>query len=167
MHRFIRERLEDLLAERTSATGFGEISARQVSPGEIFEHLGRCTECASEVEVFRDQAELLKQELKAPEMDPAPGFYARVIQRIEETAKGSIWAVFIYSPFGRRLAFASLGLALVMGSYLVGQEIRDGHWRHGESMIAQGFDSGTAVFGDQDEQRNAVLVNFAAQGTSR
>ncbi len=41
-------------------------------------------------------------------MEPAAGFYARVMQRIEEKAQDSIWAVFVYSPFGKRLAFGSL-----------------------------------------------------------
>lgn len=88
------------------------------------------------------------------------GFYARVLQRIEERGDRSIWSVFIDSPFGRRLAYASLTIAIVLGSYVVTQESRDGHLR-GANMMAQEMHYDAPVVGDQSQQRDAVLENFA------
>jgi hypothetical protein len=114
------------------------------------------------------QAELLKS-LRAPEeMEPAPGFYARVVQRIEERAKDSMWGAFIYSPFSKRLMYASLTVAVTLGTYLVTQEARDGHLLGGQAVIAQSAHYDAPVTGSESEQRDAVLENFAVhQGLSR
>ena len=107
------------------------------------------------------QAELIRL-LRAPEeMEPAPGFYARVLQRIEERTKDSIWAVFLYPPFAKRLVYASLSVALMLGTYVITQESRDGHLG-GENIVAQDAHEDSPVFGDASQQRDAVLANFAA-----
>src|SRR5579872_7309278 len=54
--------------------------------------------------------------------DLRPGFYARVMERIEAEGPISIWNLFIESAFGRRIAVASLALALLVGVYLVSSE---------------------------------------------
>lgn len=47
-------------------------------------------------------------------LEVAPGFYARVLARIEaQAAPPSIWNFFL-EPFGRRLVYASLALALLL-----------------------------------------------------
>jgi hypothetical protein len=114
------------------------------------------------------QAELFDL-LRAPEeLEPAPGFYARVIQRIEERAKDSMWAAFLYSPFAKRLTYASLTLAIMLGTYVVMQEARDGHLLGGPSVVAQNVQYDAPVTGSESEQRDAVLANFAAhEGLSR
>jgi hypothetical protein len=56
------------------------------------------------------------------EAEPRPGFYARVMERIETQGPGSIWSVFSESPFGRRIAIASMALAVLAGVYLVTTE---------------------------------------------
>src|SRR5439155_13666164 len=72
------------------------------------------------------------------EVEPRPGFYARVMERIE--AQGaSIWDLFFESAFGKRIAVASLALALLLGIFLVTQE------RSEQPMIAE------------DEQQQEVL----------
>lgn len=114
---------------------------------------------------MKAQSELL-QSLRAPEqLEPAPGFYARVLQRIEERTKDSIWAVFIYSPFSKRLVYASLTVALMLGAYVVAQETRDGHLG-GPRMVAQQWHDDPLVAGSQAQQRDAVLANFAAHSGS-
>jgi anti-sigma factor RsiW len=151
MHGSTRDRLEELLAARRVAA----------ADSEVREHLSSCPECSSELEAMKNHADLL-QLLRSPEeVDPPAGFYARTMQRIEEQAKGSIWSVFIYSPFGKRLVFASLTVAVALGTYVVTQESRDGHLR-GVSVIAQGFHDDAVVEGDQAQQRDAVLANFAS-----
>lgn len=155
MHGSVRESLEDLLAARGAA----------VSKNGVAQHLSSCNECASEIESMKAQAELLKT-LRAPEeLEPTAGFYARVLQRIEERTRESMWAVFIYSPFSKRLVYASLTMALMLGSYVIAQESRDGHLR-GTRMVAQQLHEGPLVAGSQAEQRDAVLANFASESGS-
>lgn len=65
---------------------------------------------------FREQNEMLRT-LRAPEeMDPAAGFYARVMERIESQAAASLWSVFFEPLFAKKLAFASLALLVVLSS---------------------------------------------------
>jgi hypothetical protein len=151
MHGSVRDGLEDLLAAKPSA------GAHETAKG----HLNGCPECLAELEDFRKQSELLRS-LKAPEdLEPGPGFYARVLQRIEQGARKSIWWVFVYSPVGKRLAYVSLATAVVLGSYVVAQESRDGSLHLGSSapMVAH-YDA--PVVGSADQQREAVLENFAS-----
>jgi predicted anti-sigma-YlaC factor YlaD len=150
MHRSIRDRLEDLLAVRGAATG-----------DDFEKHLSSCAACSAEVNSMNAQAQMLRS-LRAPDdMEPAAGFYARVMQRIEERTKDSIWGVLLYSPFGKRLAYASLTIALMLGTYVITQEVRDGHLQ-GERILAQRLHYDAAVVGSQDQQRDAVLANFAS-----
>src|SRR5579875_1042348 len=149
MHGSIRDRLEDLLAAEGSA----------LRDQGLIKHLSSCSECSSDLAAMKEQLDALHG-LRAPEeLEPAAGFYARVMQRIEERAKDSIWAGFIYSPFAKRLTYASLAAALLLGSFVIGQETRDGHLT-GERIIAQQFHNDVPVIGDQQQQRNAVLANF-------
>ena len=150
MHGSIRDRLEELLAA-------GLAGARRP---ELDEHLASCAECSSEVEAMRSHSELLRS-LRAPEdVNPAPGFYARVLQRIEERAPESIWSVLADSVFAKRLVYASLTVAVALGTYVVTEESRDGHLR-GERMVAQQFHYDAPIVGSQSQQRDAVLENFA------
>jgi predicted anti-sigma-YlaC factor YlaD len=108
MHREIRDHIEDVLAGSKPAG----------------EHLAQCGECRSEVQGMQEQTSLLR-ELRAPEgfvPETRPNFYARVMERIEAEGPISIWNLFIESTFGRRIAVASLALALLIGVYVVTSE---------------------------------------------
>ncbi len=111
-------------------------------------------------EPIRDRVEVLLATLRAgEEMEPGPGFYARVLQRIEEQRIDSFWSFFIDSPFSRRLAVASLTIALALGSYVVSAERNE---RPIPRMMAlNGTHYDAPVVGSQAEQRDAVLENFA------
>lgn len=152
MHGSIRNRLEDLLAAKAPAAGDKGLA----------QHLAACTECASEVRTMRSQKEMLELLRTPEEIEPAPGFYARVLQRIEDSPVRSIWLVLVESPFGKGLAFASLTLAIVLGSYVVTAEARDGHLQMNRMVVAQDVHFDAPVTGDQDQQRDAVLENIAA-----
>jgi anti-sigma factor RsiW len=107
MHREIRDRIEDVL-----------------SGTRVPQHLDECRECREEIAAMREQTALLRK-LRAPEsleLEPRAGFYARVLQRIEAEGPVSIWNLFIESAFGRRIAVASLALALLLGFYVVSSE---------------------------------------------
>jgi anti-sigma factor RsiW len=109
MHRLIRDHLEEVLAgsERTPP---------------VLEHLEGCEECRGEVAEMRAQAALLRDLRPAQTPEPRAGFYARVMERIEAQGPVSIWSLFFESPFGRRIAVASLALALLLGVYVVTSE---------------------------------------------
>lgn len=157
MHGPIRDRLEDLLAAEGSA----------VEDQGLATHLSSCRECSPELEAMREHAKVLHS-WRAPErLEPAAGFYARVMQRIEERPKDSIWSAFIYSPFGKRLTYASLAATLLLSSYVISQETQDGHLA-GEPAVAQQFHRDVPVVGSRQQQRDAVLVNFLShQGSPR
>ena len=153
MHGFIREELENLVASDQTKADCRELA----------EHLDVCSECSAELKCMRHHAELLKTLRANEELEPSPGFYARVLQRIEERTKDSIWAFFIYSPFGKRLVYASLTLAVLLGTYVVSRESGDGHLNASDSTaVVQQADEETPVTGNQSQQRDAVLVNFAS-----
>src|SRR5665213_1979341 len=106
MHREIPDHLENVVA------------------GSEPEHLAVCEESRSEVQGMQEHTALLR-ELRAPEnflAEPRAGFYARVMERIEAEGPISIWNLFIESAFGRRIAVASMALAILLGVYLVTSE---------------------------------------------
>ena len=108
MHRLVRDHIEDIVAGVESAS--------------VTEHLKACDECRSDVTAMRAHSAALR-ELRAPDdAEPRPGFYARVMERIEAQGPASIWNLFIESAFGRRIAVASLALALLLGVYVISSE---------------------------------------------
>ncbi len=147
MHGSIRNNLESLLQ--------GKI------PDDVSQHLSGCRDCADEVSVMREQSDLFRVLRADEEAEPSAGFYARVLQRIEERTKDSIWAFFAYSAFGKRLAFTSLSIAVLLGSYVVAQEELDGHLL-AETTVAAQVHYDVPVEGNASQQRDAVLQNFAA-----
>lgn len=111
MHREIRDHIEDVLRSGDTLE-------------DAREHLAQCDECRTELRSMQEQTALIR-ELRAPAdfaADLRPGFYARVIERIEAEGPISIWNLFIESAFGRRIAVASLALALLIGVYVVTSE---------------------------------------------
>jgi hypothetical protein len=147
MHREIRDHIEDVLRGGDTLK-----NAR--------EHLVQCDECRTEMQGMQEQTALIR-ELRAPEdfaADLRPGFYARVMERIEAEGPISIWNLFIESAFGRRIAVASLALALLIGVYVVTSE------RSAEdSMIALGSQQVTAeqtfVVGEDAPAREITRVD--------
>jgi hypothetical protein len=110
MHRIIGDHLEEVLA--------GPAFAPEHPAGK---HLAECEECREAVTAMREQAALLRQ-WRVAEVDPRPGFYARVLERIEAQGPGSVFTLFFDSLFGRRIAMASLALALLLGVYVISSE---------------------------------------------
>jgi hypothetical protein len=142
MHRVIRDHLEVVLAERVD----GDAGSA---------HLSDCNECRTEVEAMREQARQLRQ-LKA-DTEPSPGFYARVMERIETQGPLSIWSAVFDSPFGRRLAVASMALALILGIYLVtSEEMAD---RTTVAVIGED-QPGLVLTPSGPPDRDSVLVNL-------
>jgi hypothetical protein len=148
MHRLIRDHLEQVLAEPAIH-----------KPEDA--HIDACEECRGEIDAMREQASMLR-ELRC-EAEPRAGFYARVMERIELQSPVSIWNVFSESAFGRRLAVASMALALLLSVYLVASEPLHSHAPGARGRIQiligddqPGLESSSAGLPDRD----AVLVNL-------
>lgn len=153
MHRVIRDHLEEILAESQT-----ECDPRALS------HINHCQECRAEVEAMRTQSRMLR-ELRGS-AEPRPGFYARVMERIETHGAASIWSVFSESPFGRRLAAASMALVVLTGIYLYTSAFVPEQTATNPTVQ---FISGQLPGEDQSDQvlrpagapnRDAVLVNL-------
>ncbi len=110
MHELIRERLEELLA-----------GAAQPDKA-VEEHLAACGECRDELLAFREQAALLRVLRCAELRSPAPGFYARVWERIEAQRSTSVWTALLDPRFAWRLAVGSLAALLLIGGFVAMNE---------------------------------------------
>jgi predicted anti-sigma-YlaC factor YlaD len=146
MHRLIRDHLEEVLAEHAHNSG---------QSSSIDLHLAACDECRAEISAMRRQAGMLRH-LRA-EAEPRPGFYSRVMERIETQGPGSIWTMFFESSFGRRIAVASMALALLLGVYLVTSEQ---YSDEPIQMIANEDQPGMVLVPEGAPNRDAVLVNL-------
>lgn len=140
MHQPIQEGLEDYLSGRTETLQYRELEA----------HLAGCPTCREELAPLREHSLLLRA-LRAPdEVEPRPGFYARVIDRIEAQTRPSFWSEFLEPVFARRLMVSSALLLVLLGGYLF-------------STGAPGVDSVAsapeAIFADRSEQHPTFGIN--------
>jgi anti-sigma-K factor RskA len=112
MHRLIQDHLEEVLRETERV---------ETSPASA--HLAVCSECREEVAAMRLQASALRA-LRANDdtLAPRPGFYARVMERIEAQRPIDIWQLFFDSAFARRIAMASVAMVVLFSLYLVSSE---------------------------------------------
>jgi hypothetical protein len=154
MHEPVKENLENYL------NGYSD---REMPP-EFTAHLDSCSGCAEELREIREQAQWL-QALRC-DVEPRPGFYARVIDRIDRQTDNSIWAVFLRPSVGRRLAVASATLALLLGAYLISSERNaqapEPTFAASPYALEGGPGFNISASAPLSEQRDAVLVNLAS-----
>ena len=101
------------------------------------------------------------RELRAPDdAEPRPGFYARVMDRIEAQGPASIWNLFIESAFGRRIAVASLALALLLGVYVISSE------RAADQPIVAGQQAQPAVVVGEDAPGRVITQMSGNQSSN-
>lgn len=102
----------------------GYLSGEPVSRS-FTQHLEVCPPCAAEVAEM-EQLSLSFHTLRIEEAEaltPSLGFYAKVARTIEAEQKSPVWGLFAPDlQFFRKVAFASLMLLAVLGSYLVSRE---------------------------------------------
>jgi len=150
MHQPIRDNLEEYLKG----------TARKV-PQEFEEHLAHCEDCAAELSLFEGQSAMLRSLRVDGDNEPRAGFYARVMDRIEQEDRSSIWSVLLQPHFGRRLAMASAALVVLMGAYLVTSESSEPEMATND-VVFTGAPSTPSIDGlQQQQQRDAILVNLA------
>jgi len=150
MHRLIKEHLEEHLRHGPA----------ERFPQELGTHLETCDECRDEVNAFREHSSLLAS-LRAQEAAPAPGFYARVMERIEAQQQVSIWSVFLDPTFGRRLVLGSMTTLVLLGGFLVLAEAnRTAPATTAESIMAV-EDHPPGLGQDPQRDRETILVTLA------
>lgn len=148
MHRLIRDHLEEVL------------QSNRIGPREehVVNHVDECEECRGELAAMREHAALLRQLRAQAAVEPRAGFYARVMQRIETHGPASIWYLFFESAFGRRIAVASMALALLLGVYLVTSE--QGAGASDSVQVIAGEDQPGSVLAQTPPDPDSVLVNL-------
>ena len=150
MHQPIRERLEEYLSGMIDTGGIREIE----------DHLASCEQCRNAVDEMRRQSELLKVLRPPDEIEPAPGFYARVIDRIESQKTPSVWNALLEPALARRIAYASLILLVLMGTLAVSVDREEDMVASSPEVILS-EEPVMPPFGvDQQRDRDAVLVNL-------
>jgi predicted anti-sigma-YlaC factor YlaD len=149
MHGLIRERLEEYLR---GAPGTPESEA----------HLRACAECREQLSWMREQARMLHALAPAESMDPAPGFYARILERIESQQRASFWNVFLEPAFGRWIMAGSLTLAGLMGGFLAVTEGRTAAPTVPNAEVIMAVEEHPPGLGsDVQRDRETVLVSLA------
>jgi anti-sigma factor RsiW len=114
MHSVVMENIEEFLAGTLEPAEHKALEA----------HLSGCELCREEVRGMQSVS-LLFGSLRAElTFEPGPGFYARVMQKAEETKPASFFAgIFaLDAVFGRKLVFSSLLTLSILGGYLVSRE---------------------------------------------
>ena len=110
MHEPVRAHLEECLSRPDSV------------PAYVRAHVEACPECREELDDFVAQSALFRGLAVRGEVEPRPGFYARVMDRIEAERPASIWSILLEPRFGFRLSVASAVLVVLMGVFLFSGE---------------------------------------------
>ncbi|MGD0046711.1 MAG: anti-sigma factor [Bryobacteraceae bacterium] len=146
MHAVVMESLEEYLS------GLLEPAAHR----RIETHLNDCASCRAGIEGMADVSRRFGA-LRNQECEPAPGFYARVVERIETTSAAPSFAgLFAFDlVFARRLAFSCMLTLAVLGSFLVSREIAYRGSFTPDTVLAQ---DSTAASGSALAQDNMLLA---------
>ncbi len=151
MHRPLQEHLEGYLSGAL-------LPAEQ---RELDTHLTSCSGCRNELAAL--QASVQDLRLLRPAENAAdgmtPGFFLRVLQRIEEQRQVPLWTMLLDPGFGRRLVFACLMLLALLGGYVaVLDPLEVQHFP--EAILAER--PAYRLGPDLNRNRTAMLVTLAA-----
>jgi anti-sigma factor RsiW len=131
-------------------------------------HLAECSECRAGFEELKESAKWLHL-LRPPqdvELEPATGFYARVVERIDQQREIPFWAMLLDPSFGRRIVFACLVLLALLGAYVASVEQGEYPGAHRPEAILAGPPTpipAPRLGADLDRNRGAMLVVLAAE----
>ena len=123
-------------------------------------HLSACDGCREELASMQDISQLFSSLQSEEVVEPAPGFYARVVREVGGRRIVPSFASFfsLDLAFGRRLVFACLVTLAVLGSYLVVSEGGYAGSLSPEAVMAQ---QNNPAFDSEHGQDN-MLVTLAA-----
>jgi hypothetical protein len=152
MKKLIVDQLEKYLS--------GELSGDALKQFEA--ELERESGGREQVGAFQTQGDLLRTLRPDEQMDPAPGFYARVMDRIESQTAGSFWAIFFEPWFAKKLAYASLALLVALSSAAINSAANPGM----HEAVPYEFVADTilppAPGEDREYDRSVVFANLSA-----
>lgn len=154
MHQPIQEGLEEYLSGNTTSVHYRNVEA----------HLANCVGCREEMISLREHAELLRA-LRAPaEVEARPGFYGRVMERIEAQTLTSFWSELLEGLFVRRLVYSSALLLVLLAGYVltVGESIDTARGSAPEVILASEDETPPDFGMDQERDRAKVLVNLTS-----
>jgi anti-sigma factor RsiW len=114
MHFVVMENIEEFLAGTLEPAEHQALEA----------HLSKCELCREEVRSMQSVSLLFGSLRTELAFEPPPGFYARVMQKAEETKPASFFGgiLGLDTIFGRKLVFSSLLTLGVLGGYLISRE---------------------------------------------
>lgn len=149
MHQPIWEGLESYLAGKPDA--------------QFLRHLDECSECRVEVTELEESAVLVRTLRVAEEAatEPRPGFYARVMDRIDQQKSSSIWSVFLEPLFARRLMYASAVLTVLLAVFLFTSPKDEDVIAQSEPERILTEEMPTPQLVNEEHDRNVVFVQFA------
>ncbi|HZS49555.1 MAG TPA: zf-HC2 domain-containing protein [Bryobacterales bacterium] len=159
MHVLLRDNLEGYLSGNLDSATLGEVES----------HLAECSGCRQEWIVLRQSAEAIRS-LRPPlamDWDLAPGFYARVMERIDEEREIPFWAMLLDPAFGRKLVFACLMLLALLGTYVAAFEKPDYALQHLPEAVLAGQESSAPaprIGPSLDRNRGVMLATLVADG---
>ena len=132
---------------------------------ELVSHVAGCPDCREEVALMQEHSSLLRVLSVSEVPELGPGFYGRVIARIENQGKPGFWSILLDPVFGRRLVYGSLSLVILMSVYLVATDpaaTRTFASSSPEMILSQPIiDNRQSIGVDTQFDRDTVLVNLA------
>jgi len=140
MHSVVLENLEEFLAGTLEPAEHQAVEA----------HLSGCDLCREEIHGMQSVSLLFGSLRTEAAFEPAPGFYARVMQKAEESKATPFFAGFfaLNGLFGRKLVYSSLLTLGILGGYLISRESSYTPGPTPEAVMAQqtqaAFDSAPA-----------------------
>jgi hypothetical protein len=162
-----RDKEADLLREEVMhepIKGGLEAFLRGDGSKAFLEHLEACPKCRAEAGRFADQAAMVRLLRVDEELDPAPGFYARVMARVESQSRASFWGPLLDPMFGRRLMYASLTMVILLGTYLFTAETREAAVPPTTAAERYLVEQHPSVGANPQQDRDTVLVRLATYG---
>jgi anti-sigma factor RsiW len=150
MHVAVLDRLEEYLSGTLNPADTREFEA----------HLNSCGICREEVHNMREVAECFTSLRPDPMLNPSSGFYAAIMERVgRESSRPTFTSFFSWQfAFGRRMAFASLTMLAILGSYLWVREAAYQPTPSPEAVMAQ---QESPAFDSRPAQDN-MLVTLTA-----
>jgi len=111
---------------------------------------------------MQEQARLLQLLRPVEPLEPAPGFYGRVMATVNSRRNPTLAQLFVESVFGRWLAYACLATIAVLGGYLFYTERGSSVERSSPMTLLVRSGERVWVVGSPTEDRQRVLVSLAS-----
>lgn len=154
MDRHLKDRLEEYLRSLGSdrPEDLAVVNDFQKRLGSVDEQTRRI------VKHFEEHSRSLRS-LRAPAgVAPEAGFYARVLERVEERRRASLWFQFLDQRFSKTLAYASLALLFVLSATIFWSDTPQ--YAQNPVHVMAEPERAANLGADQERDRAVVLVDL-------